>query len=102
MPRQHGYAAAKAGIVAIVNGIAVELARYGIRANAIEPGWISTELIAARLSSDKFAERVLPRVPLRRWGTPDELAGVAVYLASSASSYQTGDVLLVDGGYSKF
>lgn len=102
MPRQHAYAAAKAGVVALVNSLAVELARFGIRANAIEPGWVSTEMIDALLASDRFAERVLPRVPLRRWGTAEDLAGVAVYLASSASSYQTGDVLLIDGGYGKF
>lgn len=102
MPRQHAYAASKAGVVAIVNSLAVELARHGIRANAVEPGWVSTEMIDALLASDRFAERVLPRVPLRRWGTAEDLAGVAVYLAGRASSYQTGDVLLVDGGYGKF
>lgn len=102
MPRQHAYAAAKAGVVAIANCLAVELARNGIRANTIEPGWISTEMIDALLASDRFAEKVLPRVPLRRWGTPEDLAGVAVYLASPASAYQTGDVLLLDGGYGKF
>jgi NAD(P)-dependent dehydrogenase (short-subunit alcohol dehydrogenase family) len=102
MPRQHAYAASKAGVVALVNCLAVELARHGIRANAVEPGWVSTEMIDALLASDRFADRVLPRVPLRRWGNPDDLAGVAVYLAGPASSYQTGDVLLIDGGYGKF
>lgn len=102
MPRQHAYAASKAGVVALVNTLAVELARFGVRANAIEPGWISTEMIDQLLSSERFAERVLPRVPLRRWGSAEDLAGVAVYLAGPASSYQTGDVLLIDGGYGKF
>lgn len=102
MPRQYAYSASKAALVALINGMAIELARYGIRANAIEPGWVSTEIIDAALNSDRFHERVLPRVPLRRWGTPEDFAGVAVYLASSASGYQTGDVLLVDGGYGKF
>lgn len=102
MPRQHAYSASKAGITAIVNSVAVELARHGIRANTVEPGWISTDMIDAALSSDVFNQRVLPRVPLRRWGRPDDLAGVAVYLASPASAYHTGDVLLVDGGYARF
>lgn len=102
MPRQHAYGASKAGITAIVNSIAVELARFGIRANTIEPGWMATEMIAPMLAADVFKDRVLPRVPLRRWGSPDDLAGVAVYLAGPASAYHTGDVLLVDGGYSRF
>ena len=102
MPRQHAYGASKAGIIAIVNSIAVELARYGIRANTVAPGWVATEMIEPALATDVFKDRVLPRVPLRRWGTPDDLAGVAVYLAGSASAYHTGDVLLVDGGYARF
>jgi len=102
MPRQYAYGASKAGVGAIVNSMAVELARYGIRANTIEPGWVATEMIAPLLAADVFKDRVLPRVPLRRWGSPDDLAGVAVYLAGPASAYHTGDVLLVDGGYSRF
>lgn len=102
MPQQHAYAAAKAGVVALINCLAVELARYGIRANTVEPGWIATDMIDRLVTSDKFAGRVLPRVPLRRWGSPEDLGGVAVYLAGSASSYQTGDVVLIDGGYAKF
>lgn len=102
MPRQHAYSASKAGITAIVNSVAVELARHGIRANTVEPGWISTDMTDAAMSSDVFNQRVLQRVPLRRWGSPDDLAGVAVYLASPASAYHTGDVLLVDGGYARF
>jgi len=102
MPRQHAYSASKAGVTAIVNSLAVELARHGIRANTVQPGWISTEMVDAALDSDVFKNRVLPRVPLRRWGSPEDLAGVAVYLASPASSYHTGDSLLVDGGYSRF
>ncbi|CAN5837780.1 SDR family oxidoreductase [soil metagenome] len=102
MPRQHAYGASKAGVTSIVNSIAVELARYGIRANTVEPGWVETEMIAPLLAGDVFKDRVLPRVPLRRWGSPDDLAGVAVYLAGSASAYHTGDVLCVDGGYARF
>lgn len=102
MPRQHGYAASKAAISGIVNSIGVELARHGIRANTLEPGWIATDMINSLINSEYFATRVLPRIPLRRWGDPHDLAGVAVYLASSASSYHSGDVLRVDGGYGRF
>lgn len=102
MPRQHGYAASKAAVTAIMNSIAVELARHGIRANTVEPGWIATDMIEALTSSDHFTSRVLPRVPVRRWGTPDDMGGIAVYLASPASAYHTGDVINIDGGFSRF
>ncbi len=102
MPRQPGYAASKAGITAIVNSAAVELARYGIRANTVEPGWVSTDMADLALQSPGFQSRVLPRVPLRRWGTGDDFAGLAVYLAGPASAYQTGDVISIDGGYARF
>jgi NAD(P)-dependent dehydrogenase (short-subunit alcohol dehydrogenase family) len=101
-PRQHAYAASKAGLVALVKATAVELARYDIRANAIAPGWIATEMTTELQDDSRFAEKVVPRIPMRRWGQPGDLGGVAVYLASSASSYHTGDVLVVDGGYSIF
>lgn len=102
MPRQHGYAASKAAITAIVNSIGVEMARHRIRANTLEPGWISTDMIDSSLQTEAFAERVLARIPIRRWGAPRDLAAIAVYLASPASSYHTGDVLRVDGGYGRF
>jgi NAD(P)-dependent dehydrogenase (short-subunit alcohol dehydrogenase family) len=101
-PRSEHYAASKAGLIALVKSLAVELARHRIRANAIMPGWVETDMTAPMLNSKTFQERVLPRVPLRRWASPSDLGGVAVYLASSASSYHTGDVLRVDGGYSVF
>jgi NAD(P)-dependent dehydrogenase (short-subunit alcohol dehydrogenase family) len=102
MPRQYGYAASKAAIIALVNSAAVELAHRGIRANAIQPGWISTEMVDQLITDAGFQQRVIPRIPLRRWGLPEDLAGATVYLASSASAYHTGDVLLVDGGYGRF
>ncbi|MBI3918565.1 MAG: SDR family oxidoreductase [Betaproteobacteria bacterium] len=101
-PRGEHYAAAKGGLISIVRSLAVELARHGIRANAILPGWIDTTMTETMLRSKRFVEKVLPRVPLRRWGTPADLGGIAVYLASDASAYHTGDALLIDGGYSKF
>ncbi|MGE2733454.1 SDR family NAD(P)-dependent oxidoreductase [Mycolicibacterium vaccae] len=102
MPRQPAYAASKAGVTALTDSLAVELARYGIRANSVAPGWFDTEMTSEGLNNERFRERVLPRVPVRRWGAAEDMAGVAVYLAGSASRYHTGDVLRLDGGYLKF
>ena len=102
MPRQPAYAASKAGVTALIDSMAVELARHGVRANTVAPGWFDTDMTSAGLADERFSSRVLPRVPARRWGGADDVAGVAVYLASSASSYHTGDVLRIDGGYLKF
>src|SRR6185503_15471268 len=101
-PRNQHYAASKGGVISMMHALAVELARHGIRANAIQPGWIDTPMTEKLLRWDKFAEKVLPRVPLKRWGAPEDFGGVAVYLASDASRYHTGDTLLIDGGYTKF
>jgi NAD(P)-dependent dehydrogenase (short-subunit alcohol dehydrogenase family) len=101
-PRSEHYAASKAGVVALVRSLAVELARYGIRANALMPGWIETEMSAPLLGSEPATKHILPRVPARRWGKPADLAGAAVYLASASSSYHTGDVLVLDGAYRLF
>lgn len=98
-PRNEAYAAAKAGLLGLIRGVAVELGRHRVRANAIVPGWIETDLNRELLASQQFSERVLPRVPVRRWGTPDDLGPLAVYLASPASSYHTGDTIVVDGGF---
>jgi NAD(P)-dependent dehydrogenase (short-subunit alcohol dehydrogenase family) len=102
MPRQPAYAASKAGVTALMDSLAVELARHGIRANTVAPGWFDTEMTSEGLADERFRSRVLPRVPARRWGSGDDVAGVAVYLASPASSYHTADVLRIDGGYLKF
>lgn len=101
-PRNQAYAATKGGLLAMIRGIAVEYARYGVRANAVLPGWIHTDLAAPALDSKGFQEKVLPRVPIRRWGAKEDFGGIAVYLASDASSYHTGDLLVIDGGYTVF
>jgi NAD(P)-dependent dehydrogenase (short-subunit alcohol dehydrogenase family) len=98
---QH-YAGSKGAVISMMKGIAVEHARHGIRCNAILPGWIESDMTAPAFGWDKFVGNVLPRVPLRRWGTPEDFAALAVYLASSASGYHTGDVITIDGGYHSF
>jgi len=100
--RNAQYAATKGAMVAVIRALAVELARHGIRANAVLPGWIETAMTARSGGDEKFAGAVLPRIPARRWGTGADFGGLAVYLASDASAYHTGDCLVVDGGYSLF
>ncbi len=93
------YAASKGGVIAMMKGIAVEFPRYKIRANAILPGWISTDMTSDAQDSDVFTDKVIARVPARRWGEPADFGGIAVYLASDASTFHTGDTFVIDGGY---
>lgn len=102
MPGQQHYASSKGGVISVMNSCAVEFARNNIRCNAILPGFVNTDLTASYLHSDVMNEKVLKRVPLRRWGEPDDFGGIAVYLASDASCYQTGSVTTIDGGFSVF
>ncbi len=100
--RNQAYASTKGGLISMIKGIAVEQARYGIRANAILPGWIATEMTGAAQGSEIFTSKVISRVPARRWGEPEDFGGMAVYLASDASKYHSGDTLIIDGGYAIF
>lgn len=100
MARGQHYAAAKAGLIAMTRSLAVELARHRIRANAILPGWIETPATARQFEA--LGDRVLKRIPDRRWGRPEDFVGAAVYLAAPASAYHTGDELVIDGGYRVF
>lgn len=100
--RGEHYAATKGGVIAMMKALAVELARHRVRANAILPGWIETPMTERALHWDRFVERVLPRVPLRRWGVPADFGAIAVYLTSDASAYHTGDTFVIDGGYAIF
>jgi len=102
MPAGEHYAATKAGVIAIVRSLAVEYARYGIRANAILPGWIETEMTSSLFSMKNFEKNVIPRIPQRRWGVPADFGPIAVYFASDASAYHSGDSVVIDGGYSCF
>lgn len=100
--RNEHYAATKGGLVSMIRALAVELARHGIRANVVLPGWIETAMTAGAIGDDRFRANVLPRIPARRWGTGEDFGGVAVYLMSPASAYHTGDSLVIDGGYSLY
>ena len=100
--RNSHYGASKGAVASFVRAIAMELARHQIRANSILPGWIETEMTEASTTSDKFAKAVMPRIPARRWGDMDDFGGIAVYLASHASRYHTGEQFIIDGGYTKF
>ena len=101
-PRGQHYAASKGGVISMMKALSVELARHGIRANAVLPGWIETAMTEPAFAWDRFRDRVLPRVPMRRWGVPEDFGGIAVYLASPASAYHSGDTFVIDGGYAIF
>ncbi len=100
--RNEAYAATKGAVVSMMKSIAVEHARYGVRANAILPGWIATDMTQGAQDSDNFNAKVITRVPMRRWGEPADFGGIAVYLASDASAFHSGDSFLIDGGYAIF
>ena len=93
------YAAAKHGIAGATKALAVEWAGSGVQVNAIAPGYIATELNADLRADEGRAAELRARIPAGRWGTPDDLAGALVFLASPASDYVTGTVLVVDGGW---
>lgn len=95
------YAASKGGIVQLTKVLATAWAKDNIQVNAVLPGWIDTDLTRqARQQFPDLYERVIKRTPDRRWGIPDDLAGIAVFLASPASAFVTGTAIPVDGGYS--
>jgi NAD(P)-dependent dehydrogenase (short-subunit alcohol dehydrogenase family) len=100
--RNSHYGASKGAVTSYVRALAVELARHRIRVNSILPGWIVTEMTEKSVGNEKFAAAVLPRIPARRWGGIDDFGGIAVYLASDASAYATGEQFVIDGGYTKF
>jgi NAD(P)-dependent dehydrogenase (short-subunit alcohol dehydrogenase family) len=100
--RNEHYAGTKAALNALCRALAVELARYGVTANAILPGWIKSDMTAGIMANDKFVANVMPRIPVRRFGEPSDFGGIAVYLMSQASSYHTADCFVIDGGYTAF
>lgn len=93
---QANYSASKAGMIGLAKSVAQELGSRGIRANAIAPGFIITDMTAKL--SDKIKEECCKKIPLRRGGTPEDVANIATFLASDMSSYVSGQVIQVDGG----
>jgi gluconate 5-dehydrogenase len=94
------YTAAKGGVRQLTRGMAVELAPHNIQVNAIAPGYFATEMNRALIDNAEFNAWVVKRTPAGRWGQPDEIAGLAVFLASPAANYMTGQMLVIDGGMS--
>jgi 2-deoxy-D-gluconate 3-dehydrogenase len=100
-PYGSAYGASKGGVVQFTRSAATAWAGDNIQVNAVLPGWIDTDLTrTARQQVKGLHERVLARTPAGRWGVPTDLAGIAVFLASSASDFVTGAAIPVDGGYS--
>jgi 2-deoxy-D-gluconate 3-dehydrogenase len=93
------YAASKGGVIAFTKALAVEWARYDVQVNAIAPGWFVTDMNAMAFADPKVRDRLLRDVPMRRTGELAEIGPLAVYLASSASSYMTGQTIFLDGGH---
>jgi NAD(P)-dependent dehydrogenase (short-subunit alcohol dehydrogenase family) len=101
-PRQIAYCATKGGILQLTKVLAIEWTRYNIQVNAIGPAYLETELTKGMRDSKIISENLLRRTPMGRFGKPEEIVGAAIYLASDASSYVTGQTLFVDGGWLAF
>jgi 2-deoxy-D-gluconate 3-dehydrogenase len=98
-PFQASYAASKGGVVALTRSLAVELAPHNIQVNALAPGWLLTDMTGYLQGTD-YEKEILARTPAGRWGVTEDIKGPAVFLASEASDFVTGQVLAVDGGFS--
>jgi 2-deoxy-D-gluconate 3-dehydrogenase len=93
------YAAAKGGVAQLTKALANEWSAHGVQVNAIAPGYMATDLTQALQSDPTRYRQILERIPAARWGSPQDVAGAAVFLASSASDYISGHILVVDGGW---
>lgn len=98
-PYMEAYGVSKAAVLSLTKHLAGSLGRYGIRSNAIIPGWIDTEMTAPSKANPAIEKAVDSRIPMRRWGTPEDFSAIAVYLACDGSRYHTADTLLIDGAY---
>ena len=97
-PQAH-YNASKAGVHMLTKSLAVEWAKTGVRVNAVAPGYVRTEMTVLGLANEEWSRVWHERTPIGRLGEPDEVAALALFLASDASSYMTGSIVLIDGGY---
>ena len=99
LPRQIAYCATKAALIEMTKVLAIEWSpKYNITVNAIAPGYVVTDLTEGMRASEKISQNLLQRIPIKRFGEVDEVAGAALYLASESASFTTGSVLVVDGG----
>lgn len=99
LPRQIAYCATKAALIEMTKVLAIEWTpKYNITVNAIAPGYVVTDLTEGMRASEKISQNLLQRIPVKRFGEVDEVAGAALYLASESSSFTTGAVIVVDGG----
>jgi NAD(P)-dependent dehydrogenase (short-subunit alcohol dehydrogenase family) len=99
-PLMSHYGAAKAAVISLTQSLGIELATRGVRANSLVPGWIETDLTGFARTDDSIEDALIGRVPMGRWGTADEIAQGALFLAGDASSFMTGQSLILDGGLS--
>lgn len=97
-PRLSAYGATKAGVLGLMRGLAVDWAADGIRVNAVAPGWVATDMTQGLQDNPRLHESLTGRVPMGRFAQPDEIADVALFLASDSARYVTGSVYSVDGG----
>lgn len=98
-PKNPAYTASKAGVLGLTRAYAAALAADGVRVNAVAPGWIRTKLSSAAFDNPERSAAIQARIPMRRWGTPQDVAKVVRFLCSDDAQYVTGTVLPVDGGF---
>jgi NAD(P)-dependent dehydrogenase (short-subunit alcohol dehydrogenase family) len=99
VPRAPAYSASKAGVIALTQSLALEWAPHHIRVNAVAPHYLETSLTEGLRASEKVYTGLIKQIPMKRFGRPSEVIGAVLYLASQASTYTTGSVIIVDGGY---
>ena len=87
-------------MIALTRALGVEWARHGIQVNALAPGWFATDMTHAAFADPRIAERLSRDIPMRRFGKPEEIGPLAVFLASAASDFMTGQTIFLDGGHS--
>jgi NAD(P)-dependent dehydrogenase (short-subunit alcohol dehydrogenase family) len=98
-PRVPAYSASKGGVGQLTKSLAAAWAPEGVRVNAVAPGWISTPMTAPLREDEGRSKPIIARTPMGRWGTPEEVAGGVIFLASPAAQFVTGTILAIDGGY---